>query len=186
MRDPDLASLFLLPLDRTGVAYMATGGYAAIVYGEPRLTVDVDVVVALRPPDVATLHAAFDAADYYAPPIEVIAEESRRPAYGHFNLLHVDSGLRADIYVAGEEATNAEALARRRRVEVEGGSIWVAPPEYVIAHKLRFRREGGGEHHVRDVRAMLAVSGDAIDRALLADLVDRLGVRAQWAEVVGR
>lgn len=184
-REPDLASLFLLPLDRLGVAYMATGGYAAIAYGEPRLTVDVDVVVDLRPRDLRAVHAAFDVEGYYVPPLDVMAEECRRPAYGHFNLIHGDSGLRADVYVAGDDATNAEALERRRRIDVGPGEVYVAPPEYVIAHKLKYRREGGSDKHVRDVRAMLAVSGDAIDRALLADLVRRLGVRAQWDEVVG-
>lgn len=185
MPDADLAALFLLPLDRLGVPYMATGGYAAIVYGEPRLTTDVDVVVALGPREVAAVHAAFDVEDYYVPPIEVMAEECQRPAYGHFNLIHTETGLRADVYAAGDEATNAEALALRRRVDAGAGGVWVAPPEYVIAHKLRYRREGGSDKHVRDVRAMLAVSGEMIDRALLAVLVARLGVRRQWDEVVG-
>ena len=185
MAEPDLATLFLLPLDRLGIAYMATGGYAAILYGEPRLTADVDVVVELGPRDLPALHAAFDRDDFYAPPIEVMREESRRPAFGHFNLIHGESGLRADVYVAGDDETNAEALERRVRMDVGPGEVWVAPPEYVIAHKLKYRRDGGSDKHVRDVRAMLATSGALIDRALLADLVARLGVRAQWDEVVG-
>ncbi len=185
MGAPDLTSLFLLPLDRLGVPYMATGGYAAIVYGHPRLTVDVDVVVRLRANQAASLHAAFDEDAFYVPPVEVIAEESRRAAFGHFNLVHHETGLRADIYAAGDDPLNAAALEARRRVDVGAGSVWVAPPEYVIAHKLTYRRDGGSDRHVRDVRAMLAVSDALIDRALLAELVDRLRVRAQWDEVVG-
>lgn len=181
----DLESAFLRPLDATGVAYAVTGGYAAIIYGEPRLTVDVDIVVSLRPRDVEAFLRAFDPADYYVPPAEVIAEEMQRPSHGHFNLLHHETGLRADVYAVGENAFNAEVLAARRRVPLEHGALWVSPPEYVIAHKLTFRRDGGSDKHVRDVRAMLAVSGALIDRALLADLVARLGVRAQWDEVVG-
>jgi hypothetical protein len=50
---------------------------------------------------------------------------------------------------------------------------------------IAYMIDGGSDRHVRDVRAMLAVSGALIDRALLAELVDRLGVRAQWDEVVG-
>lgn len=188
MAEPELAALFLRPLDALGVSYAATGGYAAIVYGEPRLTTDVDVVVALAPRQLAAVHAAFPEADFYVPPVEVMREECARPAYGHFNLMHHESGLRADVYAAGDEATNAEALARRLRIDVggEAGSVWVAPPEYVIAHKLRYYREGGSAKHVRDVRGMLAASGALIDRRLLAELVGRLGVRAQWDEVVGR
>lgn len=89
------------------------------------------------------------------------------------------------MYLAGDDPSNDAALAARRRVDAGAGDVWVAPPEYVIAHKLTCRRDGGSDRHVRDVRAMLAVSDALIDRALLAELVDRPGVRAQWDEVVG-
>ena len=112
-------------------------------------------------------------------------EEAARPRHGHFNLADKETGFRADIYLAGDDALEHWALDHRRRVQVGGMSVALSPPEYVIAHKLTFRRDGGSDHHVRDVRAMLAVSGDLIDRALLADLVDRLRVRPQWDEVVG-
>jgi len=43
-------------------------------------------------------------------------------------------------------------------------SITLAPPEYVIVRKLEYYREGGSEKHLRDIRAMLAVSGELLDR----------------------
>ena len=36
----------------------------------------------------------------------------------------------------------------------------LAPAEYVIVRKLEYYREGGSEKHLRDIRSMLAVSGD--------------------------
>lgn len=95
-----------------------------------------------------------------------------------------ESGFRADVYLAGDNDLEHWAIANRRRVPVGELTVAVSPPEYVIAHKLTFRRDGGPDHHVRDVRAMLAASGDLIDRALLADLVRGLGVGRQWDEVV--
>lgn len=56
----------------------------------------------------------------------------------------------------------------------------VAPPEYVILRKLEYHREGGSEKHLRDIRAMLALSLVPIDRAALADWLARLGLEAQW------
>ena len=50
----------------------------------------------------------------------------------------------------------------------------------MILHKLRFYREGGSEKHLRDIRGMLAVSGDEIDRALLDRAVTELGLGDAW------
>jgi len=56
----------------------------------------------------------------------------------------------------------------------------LAPPEYVIVRKLEYFREGGSDKHLRDIRAMLAVSGDQLDRAALKDWIERRGVQAEW------
>ena len=82
MTPPDLVSLFVSPLNQLGLPYMVTGAVAAIIYGEPRLTRDLDVVVDLQPHDAARFAAAFAGPDCYVAPAEVIAEEARRPERG--------------------------------------------------------------------------------------------------------
>lgn len=57
-----------------------------------------------------------------------------------------------------------------------GRLIWVAAPEAVILHKLLFHREGGGEKHLRDVRAMIAALGTDLDRPWLEAEAMRLGL----------
>jgi hypothetical protein len=52
----------------------------------------------------------------------------------------------------------------------------------VIVRKLEFYREGG-EKHLRDIRSILAVSGDQLDRGALADWIRRRGLEAQWSAV---
>jgi len=58
----------------------------------------------------------------------------------------------------------------------------LAPPEYVIVRKLEYYREGGSEKHIRDIRSMLAVSGNQIDRAALNDWIQRKSLELQWKE----
>ena len=80
MPTPDLISLFVAPLNRIGARYAVTGAVAAIVYGQPRLTDDIDLVLDIAPRDAARLHAAFSPDEYYVPPTETIATEARRPS----------------------------------------------------------------------------------------------------------
>lgn len=97
--------------------------------------------------------------------------------------MHVESGARADVYLAGKDALARRGLATRRTVQLLGREVPIAPPEHVILHKLRFRQQGASERHLRDVRAMLRVLGDSIDRAALARDVAELGLTAEWTEM---
>lgn len=160
---------------------MVTGSVAAAIYGEPRLTRDVDLVLVLRGSQAGRLAGLFPSAEFYVPPAEVIIEESARPRYGHFNILHRDSGLRADIYLLGDDPLHAWAYGRRREVPIAGEMISIAPPEYVILRKLEYFREGGSSKHLRDIVWMLQVSEGLIDRPLLEGKVSQLGLEAPWA-----
>ena len=70
-------------------------------------------------------------------------------------------------------------------MEFNGEMIVVAPPECVIVRKLEFYREGGSEKHLRDIRSMLAVSGDQIDRKELDEWIRARGLAKEWKAVEG-
>ena len=183
MPEPELSLLFVRPLNRIGARYLVSGSVASILYGEPRLTHDVDFVIFLRDSDITRLQQVFPAPDFYMPPPEVIAAEIARPSKGQFNVIHSDTGFKADFYTAGRDELNAWAFRNSRKMEYRGETIVVAPPECVIVRKLEYFREGGSEKHLRDIRAMLAVSGDLLDRAELLDWIRRLGLGSEWQQV---
>lgn len=183
MAAPDLLALFVVPLNVLEIRYMVTGAVAAVIYGEPRLTRDVDLVVELRPGDAARIAEAFPAADFYVPPAEVIEAEVRRPVQGHFNLIHHRTALKADWYPVGEDPLHRWAVGRRVAVDVEGETVWVAPIEYVILRKLEWYRDGGSSRHAEDVRAMLRVSGGRVDQQVLDQWMRRLDLEGVWQHV---
>lgn len=178
MPAPEPLAPFLEPLERLGLPYCVTGSVAASVYGEPRLTADIDVVLLLKISEIAAFRSAFPDSAYYVPPDETLQLELARASRGMFNLIHHASQFKADIYLAGQDPSHAWALANRRRISLGESGAWIAPPEYVILRKLEFLREGGQDKHLRDIRFMLAAS--AVDRAFLESEVARLGLDAQW------
>ncbi|MGH7975483.1 MAG: hypothetical protein ACREDS_09280 [Limisphaerales bacterium] len=184
MREPELFLLFVRPLNKAGIRYVVSGSVAAIFYGEPRLTHDVDFVVFLNANDIQKLLEAFPEKDFYLPPKETILSEIARTNNGHFNLIHRNTGFKADFYPTGRDELNAWAFRGKREVEFENEKIILAPPEYVIVRKLEYFREGHSEKHLRDIRAMLAVSGEQLDRASLNEWIQRLGLESEWRQVV--
>ena len=183
MPAPDPFRPFLEPLERLGLPYCVTGSVAASVYGEPRLTADIDVVLLLEARRIPALQAAFPEVDYYVPPGETLRQEVARDSRGAFNLVHHKSQFKADIYLATRDPLHAWALKHRRRIDLAGSGAWIAPPEYVILRKLEFLREGGSDKHLRDIRFILAAT--AVDKAFIETEAARLDVRAQWQELAG-
>ena len=166
---------FVERLNAVGAEYMVTGATAAIIYGQPRLTNDLDVVLALGDEHISALCKTFPESEFYIPPISVIRVEQSRPLRGHFNIIHHDSGYKADVYLAGRDPLHSWALPLRRRIDwTDTVVLQVAPPEYVILRKLEFFREGGSTKHPADIRAML--QGTSVDMVALGDWAERLGL----------
>jgi hypothetical protein len=180
MREPELFLLFVRPLNRAGIRYVTTGSVAAIFYGEPRLTHDVDFVVSFKAAQIKALTNVFSREEFYVPPVETILAETRREQRGHFNIIHMATGFKADMYLTGRDALNAWAFRLQRQVQYEGESIALAPLEYVIIRKLEYYREGASEKHLRDIRSMLDVSRDQVDSTALNEWITRLGLQTEW------
>jgi hypothetical protein len=176
----DLFSLFTRRLDAAGIVSMVTGSVAATAYGEPRMTHDVDLVVVLDDAAIGRLVAAFPDEEFYCAPAEVIRVESHRGHRGHFNIIHHETGFKADVYIAGRDPLHRWALAHRRRLELGTESLSVAPPEYVIVRKLEFFREGGSMKHLDDIRGMLRHSGGELDLPELQRILEERNLTDLW------
>ena len=171
-------------LEEQGITYLLVGSLASGVYGEPRLTHDIDVVVELRLDQVARLCDAFPAADYY------VSQQAAREAVaggGQFNVIHPASGNKIDFMIARQDAWGRSQVSRRRREQIlPGRPGYAAAPEDVIIGKLWYYQDGGSEKHLRDIAAMLQVSGEEIDREYVNHWAQQLGFVETWQAVLGR
>lgn len=183
--DPDLVRFADL-LERNDIPCMVVGSVASTVWGEPRSTLDIDLVIAARTEDAERIAAIFREPRYYAPPLATIEREIARGVKGTFNLIDTATGLKADIYPGASDPVNAWGMARRVPVETGAGTIFVAPVSCVIAGKLRYFAMSGQEKHLRDIRGMLRLSGAQVDQAFVAAVADAHGVSTAWAGCLAR
>lgn len=166
------------------ITYMVTGSIAAILYGKPRLTHDMDIVIVLAPDQVTQFCRHFPSQEFYCPEEDVIRRELTRGDKGQFNLLDQESGFKIDVYLFAEDPLVAWGLKQRKHIELlPGESVWVAPPEYVIVKKLEFYREGGSDKHLDDIRGILEISGEQIDQQQLNEWIKERKLLEFWAQV---
>ena len=182
MPQPDPAALFVPLIERAAIPYMISGGVASIVFGEPRLTHDVDLVVSLDYAGADRLMQCFRPGEFYVPPIEAIREEITRPEFGHFNVIHLETMLKADFFPVGDDPLQAWGLERRIREPLGAVEGWLAAPEYVILQKLRYFKSGQSTRHLRDIAWMIRVSRDRIDFTVLDVKVEELGLETEWRQ----
>jgi len=174
--EPDLLEIFARPLHEAGARYLVAGSLGAMLYSEPRLTLDIDLAVVLPQELLERMSQLYPEPDFYCPPRSVLLAENKRECRAHFNVLHLPTGLKADFYPAQADAFFAWSWDHRRTADHPAGPIIYAPPEYVLVWKTVYFAEGGSEKHVRDVRRMLELSGDEIDLGVVEVELMRRGL----------
>ena len=176
--DPiEVALTVAAALEQCGIPYLVGGSIASSLHGELRSTNDVDFVVDLRFEHVAPLLMALGQHFY-------VTEEAMNEAirFGtSFNAIHLPTGVKVDVFVAGQDAFNADRLAARQRVLVRvdpPGELFVDIAEYSVLRKLEWYRRGGqvSDRQWRDVVGVLHAKQGQLDEARMDRWADRLGV----------
>ena len=180
MQEANLFLIFLGRLNKGKLSYMVTGSAASIIYGEPRMTHDIDLVLELHVENVQNFMDLFPSDKFYCPPEDAIKTEIARETGGHFNIIHHKTGFKADIYPIGQDELHRWAMRKRKKVKMDQSEISIAPPEYVIIRKLQYYKEGGSEKHLRDINRMIKFSGQSIDTTVLEQMIGKYDLLDEW------
>jgi hypothetical protein len=170
-----------------GIEYHLGGSYASSVHGVPRQTQDVDLVAKLAPEQIEPLVAALGG-DFYAD-----AESARRALEqrSSFNVLHLASGVKVDIFCLGDSAFDRSEFERARPTRLYGDEavrIRVKTAEDIVLRKLQWYRMGGetSDRQWSDVLGCLGAGARDIDYLRhwakdlgVADLLERALAAAQ-------
>ena len=185
MQDLNLFEIFVSRINSLNIEFVVSGSVASIVYGDPRLTHDIDLVIDLSQTQAANLKNVFPENEFYLPPDEVLNLEINRANRGHFNIIHKPSGFKADIYLTGINTFQKWAVQNRKEIKLDKTVFPIAPIEYVIIKKLEFYKEGKAQKHINDIAAMIRESGDVVNYTFLKEKLTEFALEKEWEEVQG-
>lgn len=165
-------------LDGMGVAYEIGGSVASSACGVPRTTLDVDVVAALGrdhiPEFVARLQSLYYVDENAA--LEAVERQSS------FNLIHLETMLKVDVFVLKSRVYDQNAFQRKRKdrlsVDPAGDSFYFASPEDVVLNKLEWFRLGRelSERQWTDVIGVLKVQRGTVEIPYMRHWAGILGI----------
>jgi hypothetical protein len=178
MQPLELAAQLGAVLDEVDVPWVLGGSLASSLIGEPRSTMDVDLAVRLDRFRLARFLARLGDG-YYVP---VGSAGAAVDHHESFNLIHLASGVKVDMYVLGDGLLDRRQIERRTQRSIEVGGVavvlWVGAAEDQVLRKLCWYRLGGevSDRQWRDVVMMLRVQGDRLDLDDLTATADELGL----------
>jgi hypothetical protein len=174
-----VTSYVAMLLDRLKVPYAVVGSLASSLHGIPRSTQDADILAALDEGHLSPLLEALTGA-FYVDPERVRGAIAAGRA---FNVIHLPTMFKIDLFVPASDPFVRSELARRQRVRValdqeRSVELWFASPEDAVLHKLTWYRLGGetSDRQWGDVLGVLRVQGSALDREYLDRWASGLGV----------
>ncbi|PSQ88963.1 MAG: hypothetical protein BRD45_04750 [Bacteroidetes bacterium QS_8_64_10] len=134
-------------LEAADLDYMVIGGQAVLLYGEPRLTKDIDVTLGVGPEQVAEvvdLVRQMNLKPLAEDPESFVRETMVLPCQASDTEVQVDLVFSFSPY-------EQQAFERTQSVEMSGTHVQFASPEDVIVHKI----VAGRPRDLEDVRSIL-------------------------------
>lgn len=163
--------------DSLAIECYVTGSVAATTYGEPRSTIDLDLVINVSGDALYPLVTVLEADGFYIPGVEDAVS-------GRIKTLQItdqETIARADLMIGGRQAWDAVKFSRRRLIN----DVYVASPEDVVLNKLRWGRRSQSEKQWRDVLGVLKVQGVSLEFEYMRGWAERLGLREELVRAMG-
>lgn len=164
-------------LEACRVRYLVGGSLASAVSGEPRSTLDVDLVVELSEKDIEPFIAALG--DLFHVDSDALRRAVRERSSA--NVIHYATSTKVDLFMAGGSPIDRQQMDRRQRVQVStdpDGWLYVYMPEDILLQKLRWYRMGNevSDRQWRDILGIILVQGDRLDCVYLHEGAEALDV----------
>ena len=137
------------------VPYLVTGGVAVTVWGRPRFTADIDIVIEISLPQSKNLIKVLRKSNKKIYLSETAVNQAIHNS-GEFNLIHPD-GLKVDFWILENDIFDRSRLKRKITKKVWGENISFISPEDLIISKLDWYKKSRSTRHLEDVESVIAI-----------------------------
>ncbi|MFM6455408.1 MAG: hypothetical protein ACKPH7_26795 [Planktothrix sp.] len=170
----ELASRMATLFETLKIPYLVGGSVASSLLGESRSTQDLDLVISISLSTAQQLIRVMEQEFYISESAVVEAVTEKRS----FNVIHLTSLEKIDIFVIGDDAFSRSKMNRRQLYKIDESEkgIYIYSAEDIILQKLYWYLLSATESQKqwRDVLGVLKVQGERLDFNYLN----------QWAEIL--
>lgn len=161
-------------LNDLSIPYLVTGGMAVFIWGRPRYTADIDIVIELSESQIQSLVEELRKLGdkgYIDP--ESIRTAVRTP--GEFNFIEGETGVKVDFWEMKQSDFDRKRMERRIPLTILGEKIFFISPEDLILAKTQWHIRSASSRQIEDIESIFAISGETLDQAYLKEWALKLG-----------
>lgn len=162
-------------LDDLKIKYFITGGFAVSVWGRPRATFDIDIVVKIIEPKADKLADAWMNI-YKAGYADKDTVKEAIKNNSEFNFIDPDSGLKVDFWTNKKDKSNPPEFENRKSKKINGQKVFFASAEDLILSKLQWYKLSASERHIDDIKSVFKISGKKLNKKYLHYWIKKLSL----------
>ncbi len=162
-------------LDDLGIKYFVTGGFAVSVWGRPRATFDIDIIIKLVESKIVPLIKALRKISKAGYINENMMKEAIRHK-GEFNFIDPTRGLKIDFWILKEGNSRPPELKRKKLKKISDQKVYFISPEDLILSKLQWYQKTQSSKHLEDAESVLKISKAKLNTKYLRRWAKKLGV----------
>jgi len=185
----DFVRQVIAAVEAASVAYMIGGAVAAWAWGEPRATLDLDLVVNIPLEAVGQLSKELEKRDMFVPEAIILNNILEERADIPINAIHMHSGYKADLYPLREgDELRTSAFNRRQKIDLGEplGEVSLHSPEDLIIYKLWYYSISQQTKHIRDITSIMMTLGDELEFNYIENWVNKKGLTSIWGDLLAR
>lgn len=146
-------------LEKLKIPYLVTGGVAIVVWGRPRFTADIDIIIELKKEKVKQLVSTLLKEGY----VDENAVKEALRYKSEFNFIDNKTGLKVDFWILSSSAFDRSRLKRAVVRKIFGQGVFFSSPEDLILKKLLWFNESRSSRQLEDIHSVLAIIKDQLD-----------------------
>jgi len=157
------------------ISYFVTGGMAVLVWGRPRFTADIDIIVEFQKKDIKAFAKALESLGEHG----YIDEEMMKEAVereDEFNFIDGNTGIKVDFWILKDNVFNKNRIKRKISRKILDHEVYFISPEDLILSKLVWGKDSPSTRHLEDSRSVIEVSRDQLDEKYLKSWAKQLNV----------
>ncbi len=164
-------------LEAIGATYAIWGGMAVVMYGEPRFTQDMDILLSPQKFPVKPFVQRLESTHYH---VDEQAVQNAVLLGGFFNVIHLHYHIKTDFYVPVEPELKVMMAERQYEAFDEmRQAAYVSATSLVIA-KLRAYENSQSTRHLDDIAGLIRIRGHKLDGVRIEVAAANLGVLGVW------
>lgn len=150
-------------LQKLKIPYLVTGGVAVVVWGRPRYTADIDIIIELKRNKVKKFVAALEKEGYVD---EDVVKEALK-YQSEFNYIDNETSMKVDFWILKDSDFDRSRLKRAVARRIYGQRVYFSSPEDLILKKLLWFNESKSTRQLEDIHSIIEILRKKLDLAYL-------------------